>query len=79
MLSSDQHSKMVNILAAKPSSLGFNSKRFKKFSSGKIVDVAEENQWRKLQESRQWLKYVDRTYLVLVSGKIVLQKRNAWQ
>ena len=76
MLGSSQHSKMVNILAAKPNSLGFNSKRSQKFSSGKIV---EENQLRKLQESRQWLKYVDRTHLVLVSGKIVLQKRNAWQ
>ena len=36
--------------------------------------VAEVNQWRCLEESEQWLDVVDRTHLVLASGKLVLQK-----
>ena len=44
------------------------------FSEEKNVDVAEVNQQRCLGENRQWLENVDRTHLVLASGKLVLQK-----
>ena len=44
---------------------------------GKIIHVAEVNQRRWQQESRQWLENVDWTHLVLASGKTVLQKRSA--
>ena len=44
------------------------------FSVEIIVDVAEVNQWCWLEESEQWLENVDRAHLVLVSGKLVLQK-----
>ena len=44
------------------------------FSEEKIIDVAEVNQRRRLEESGQWLESVDRTHLVLASGKPVLQK-----
>ena len=41
----------------------------------KIVDAAEVNrQHRCLEESGHWLENVGRTYLVLASGKLVLQK-----
>ena len=42
---------------------------------GKIIDVAEVNQLHWLEESGQRLEKVDRTHLVLASGKPVLQKR----
>ena len=45
-----------------------------KISQGKNVSVSEVNQWRCLEESGQWLENVDRTHLVLGSGKLVLQK-----
>ena len=38
-----------------------------------IIDVAEVNQQRWLEESGQWLENVD---LVLASGKPVLQKKS---
>ena len=41
---------------------------------GKFIAVAEVNQRRWLEESGQWLENVDRTHLVLASGKPVLQK-----
>ena len=41
----------------------------------KSIDVAEFNQWRWLEEREQWLENVDRTHLVLASGKPVQQKR----
>ena len=44
------------------------------FSEEKIADVAEVNQWHCLEESGQWLENVDRTHLVLASGKLILQK-----
>ena len=44
-------------------------------SEEKIVHVAEVNQQRCSEESRQWLENVDQTHLVLASGKLVLQKR----
>ena len=40
----------------------------------KIVDVAEVNQWRCLEESREWIENVDQTHLVLASDKLVLHK-----
>ena len=41
----------------------------------KIVNVAEANQRRCLEESGHWLENVDRAHLVLASGKlVVLQK-----
>ena len=65
---------MVSILALGPSCPRFDSQYSQKMFQGKIVDVAELNQRRGLEESGQWLEYVDRTHLVLASGKQVLQK-----
>ena len=42
----------------------------KKKLRGIIIDVADFNQ----EESGQWLENVDRTHLILASGKPVLQK-----
>ncbi len=42
-----------------------------------MIDVAEVNQWRWLEESGQRLENVDQTQLVLASGNPVLQKRLA--
>ena len=42
------------------------------FSNKRIVNVAEVNQWRCLEESGQWLENVAQTYLVLASGKLFL-------
>ena len=47
---------------------------FQKMFRGNIIDVAEVNQRRWLEESGQWLENVDRTHLVLASGKLVLKK-----
>ena len=44
------------------------------FSEEKIVNIAEVNQQHCSEESGQWLKNVDQTYLVLASDKLVLQK-----
>ena len=46
-----------------------------KMFSEKIVDAADVNQWRCLELSGQWLENVDRSHLVLASGKVALQKR----
>ena len=51
---------MVSTLASGPSCPGF-----KPLHSPKIVDVAEVNQWRCLEESGQWLENVDEAHLVL--------------
>ena len=40
----------------------------------KIIKVAEVNQRHWFEESGQWLEKVDRTHLLLTSGKKVLQK-----
>ena len=40
-----------------------------------MIDVAEVNQRRWLEESGQWIENVDRTHLVLASGNPVLQKK----
>ena len=47
----------------------------KKISAEKIDNVAEINRWPSFEESGQWLENVDPTLLVLVSGKLVLQKK----
>ena len=44
------------------------------FSGKNDADVAEVNQQRWFEESGQCLENVDRTHLVLASGKPVLQK-----
>ena len=46
----------------------------KNFSGNNYADVAEVNQQRWFEESGQCLENVDRTQLVLASGKPVLQK-----
>ena len=67
---------MVGILASGPSCPGFNSQHSQKNSQEQIVDVAEVNQWRWLEESGQWIKSVDQTHQVyLAGGKLVQQKR----
>ena len=63
------------MVASQPAALGLiPSIPTKKFSE-KIIDVAEVNQWRGLEESRQWLENVDRLHLVLASSKPVQQKK----
>ena len=47
----------------------------KTISEEKNVDVAEVNQRHCIEESRQRLDNVDLIHLVLVSGKLVLQKK----
>ena len=49
---------------------------FPKFFQMKIIDVAMVNQRSWLEESGQWLEYVNPTHLVLASGKPVLQKKD---
>ena len=48
-----------------------------KNSEAQIVNVAEVNHPCCFEESGQWLENVDQTHLVLASGKLVLQTRNA--
>ena len=67
---------MVRILASGPSCPGFDSQHSAKIlSEEKIIDIAEVYQWRWLEERGQWFESVDRTHLVLASGKPSLQKR----
>ena len=47
-----------------------------KCSGEKIVAVGEVNQRHCVEERGQWLENIDRTLLVLSSGKLVLQKIN---
>ena len=42
----------------------------------KIINVAEVDQLRWLEESGQCFENVDRTHLILASGKPVLQQKN---
>ena len=44
------------------------------FTEENIVNVAEVNQQRCIEESGQWLENVGQTYLVLASGMLELQK-----
>ena len=65
---------MVSILASRPSCPRFDSQCSNFFLQEKNAKVAEINNRRCLDESGQWLENVDRTNLVLASGKLVLQK-----
>ena len=65
---------MVSILASRPSCPWFDSQHSPKNFRWKNIDIAEVNQWRCLEVSRQWLENVDWNHLVLTSGKLVLQK-----
>ena len=59
-----------------PAALGSIPSIPQKNSQEQIVDVAEVNQWRWLEESGQWIKSVDQTHQVyLAGGKLVQQKR----
>ena len=69
-----QHSTMVSKLASGPSCTRFDSQHSQKNFRGKIIDVAEVNQRRWLEESGQWHENVDRTHLDLASDKPVSQK-----
>ena len=51
-----------------------DSQHYQFFSEEKIVDIAEVNQRRCLEESGQWFEKAEQTYLLLASGKLVLQK-----
>ena len=69
-----QLSTMVSVLASGPSSPGFDYQGLQLFSEVAMVNVSEVNQRHCFEESGQWLKNENRTHLVLVSGKQVLQK-----
>ena len=59
-----QHSTIFSIFASGPNCPGFYSQQ-KKNSGEKIIDVAEVNQWRWVEESEQWVENVDQTHQVL--------------
>ena len=61
---------MISIIASRPSCPGFESQHCPKKFRGKFIDAAEHC----FEESGQRLENVDRTHLVLASGKLVLQK-----
>ena len=73
------HSTMVSILASASAALSSIPSSPKIFRGETIVNVAKVYQKRYqkccLGENAQWLENVDRTHLVLASGKQVLQKR----
>ena len=71
-----QHSTVDSILASGPSGQGFDSQHARYFSEEKNIDGALVKQWQWLEEKGQWLENVDRTHLVLGSGKPVLPKKN---
>ena len=52
----------------------YSQKKFR----GKIIDVAEVNQQRWLEEIGQWLENVDRTHLVLARGKPASTTKKEW-
>ena len=52
----------------------FGSQHSPIFSEENLVDVAEVNQWRWLEESRQWLENVDQTHLAPAGANLVIQK-----
>ena len=63
---------MVSIFASRPTCRGFNSQHSRRFSQEGTVNVAEVNQQHCLEKSGQWFENVNRTHLVLTSGKLVL-------
>ena len=58
---------MASIIASGHRCPWFISQHFQKNSDDKIVEVAEVNQVRFLEESGQWLENVDQTQLVMAS------------
>ena len=62
-----QHSTMVSILASDPGCTRFDSQRSQKKFRGKIVDDAEVNQWRWLEERGQWHEKICQNHLVVVN------------
>ena len=58
-----------------PSAPGFDSQHSRYIFRGKNVKVAEDNRRRCLEASEQWLGNIDRSYLVLASGKLVIEKK----
>ena len=69
-----QQSTMVSILACGPSCPSLIPRIPDNFSEEKIVDVAEVDQGRCLEESGQRLESVHPTHLELAISKLVLQK-----
>ena len=65
---------MVSVFASGPSCHGFDSQDSQNLIIGKIVDVAEKNQQRCLEESELWLENVNQAHLVLARGKLLIQK-----
>ena len=63
-----------SILASYPVAL-VQIRAFPKKFRWKMINVAEVNRRRCLEESGQWLENVDQTHLLLASEKPVLQKR----
>ena len=63
---------MVRFLASGHSCPWFYSQH----SPKNFIDVAEFNQWRRLDKCVQWLENLDQSHLVLASGKPVLQKHH---
>ena len=65
---------MVSVFASGPSCHGFDSHDSQNLIVGKIVDVAEKNIQRCLEESELWLENANQTHLVLARGKLLIQK-----
>ena len=59
---------MVGTLASAPCCARLDSQPSQVFFGGKIINVAQVNQQRRLEESEQWLENVDQTYLVRGTG-----------
>ena len=64
---------MFSILASGPSCPELIPRVPKMFAEEKIVDVAEVDQQRFIEESGEWVKML--IHLDLDSGKLVLQKK----
>ena len=65
---------MVSILSYGHSYPWFDSQHSQKNFKVKMINVSQSHQWRWLEENGKWLENVDRTHLVLATGKPVLQK-----
>ena len=65
---------MVRLLASRPSCPRVDFGVPQNFTEENIVNVAEVNQQRCIEESGQRLENVGQTHLVLASGMLVQQK-----
>ena len=54
----------------------FESQHSRNFLKEKMVDLVEVNQRGCIEESGQWHDNINRTHLVMASGKLVLQNKN---